>query len=85
MASHPHYATQEGAARSPMARWLREQAPVGTLFTTDSDHIARSTGHWSGNRRMVVMVELRALKEWKVIEYLAEGGSGSTVTVRVLI
>jgi hypothetical protein len=79
------HVSTESAAQSPLARYLRRCAPVGSLFTVYSEDVARDMGYSRAHPHEVVIAMFRELVDLKVIEYVAERGQGASIAVRVLV
>ena len=81
MSAHQnHHVSQAPAAASPLARWLRDRAPMGTLFSLYTDDAIRTLGYKSNQ---VFIAMLRELQDLRVIRYEAEKGRGARLTIRV--
>lgn len=83
MAVKPNtWKSPESAARSPLARSLRELAPAHNLYTTTTEHIRRRMGYSSC---IVVIAEMRKLERLGVIRYIADRGKEASITFRVIL
>ena len=72
----------ESAAKSPLARSLRELAPKQNLYTTTTEHIRRRMGYSSC---VVVIAEMKKLEALGVIRYIADRGKDASITFRVIL
>ena len=81
MATRLGWTSAESAAESPLMKYLRGLAPVGTLIYIDTEQVARRMGWKNLN---TVSGELFMLKAVGVVKYFAEKHSRE-IAVRVLV